>query len=152
MPVWQWQWTQHWHWCHASQPVGLNCTGPIIWLHHWGHRWMRTQCTVYLFSGDSQVQMRSLITSRLETLRQKCSANICRLKSSRQKISVLDTGVHHPKLYLVGKWHRLPDDQMHVLKTGFYRAPFLCFEIFCFQGYKFFNEEMFPFRYFIYRQ
>lgn len=35
-----------------------------------------------------QVQMRSLITSRLEKLRQKCSANICRLKSSRQKISV----------------------------------------------------------------
>lgn len=32
-----------------------------------------------------QVQMRSLITSRLEKLRQKCSANNCRLKSSRQK-------------------------------------------------------------------
>lgn len=44
--------TQPCHWCHASQPVGLNCTGPIIWLHHWGHRWMRTQCTVYRFSGD----------------------------------------------------------------------------------------------------
>lgn len=76
---------QHWHCCHASQPEGPNCTRPIIRLHHWGHRWMRTQCTIYLFSGDFQVQMRSLITSRLEKLRQKCSANNCRLKSSRQK-------------------------------------------------------------------
>lgn len=64
-----------------------------------------------------RVQMRSLITSRLETLRQKGSANICRLNSSRQNIS----GVHHLKSYLVGKWDRLSDDQMHVLKTGFYR-------------------------------
>lgn len=87
--------------CKSTSGIELHPTNNLITS-------LRTQMdedAMYSFSllWRLQVQMRSLITSRLETLRQKCSANICRSKSSRQKISVSDTGVHHPKSYLVGK-------------------------------------------------
>lgn len=86
--------------CKSTSGTGLRSTNNLITS-------LRTQMDEDMMYSLSllwrlQVQMRSLITSRLETLRQKCSVNICRLKSSRQKISMSETGVHHPKSYLVG--------------------------------------------------
>lgn len=86
--------------CKSTSGTRLHLTNNLITS-------LRTQMdedTMYSLSllWRLQVWMRSLITSRLETLRQKCSVNICRLKSSGQKISVSETGVHHPKSYLVG--------------------------------------------------
>lgn len=85
--------------CKSTSVTRLHSTNNLITS-------LRTQMdedTMYSLSllWRLQVRMRSLITSRLETLRQKCSVNICRLKSSRQKNSASETGVHHQKSYLV---------------------------------------------------
>ena len=134
--------------CKSPSGTGLHSTNNLITS-------LRTQMdedTMYSLSllWRLQVRMRSLITSRLETLRQKRSVNICRLKSSRQKISVWNWGLS-PKIIcgrqssLVGKWSRLAGDQVHVLKQGFTKSGFNVFwllgffEIFCFKDYKIFN-------------
>lgn len=69
--------------CKSTSGTGLHSTNNLITS-------LKTQMdedTMYSLSPlwRLQVQMRSLITSRLEILRQKCSVNICRLKTSRQK-------------------------------------------------------------------
>lgn len=132
--------------CKSTSGTGLHSTNNLITS-------LRTQMdedTMYSLSllWRLQVRVRSLITSRLETLRQKCSVNICRLKKSRQKISMPETGVHHPKSYLVGSliWQAnevgCKGTRRMSLNKVLQRVVFLCFDFFCLEIFCFQSLEI----------